>query len=188
MDAALKLREPAGGPLENILQLPGLGALAATVNLNGLRTAERLELSVDAGPFHGRAQGVMNLADLSADLDFSVDSPAVAPRSDLSWKRASVHGRWHGSIKEPRADAHVEVDELRLPAGTQLASLNADLNAEAGSATLHAVIAGLRIPGPSRSCCKILLSPSTHRCGSRRRRGPWNYRRPTVCFPCTRPR
>jgi translocation and assembly module TamB len=148
MDAALKLREPAGGPLENILQLPGLGALAATVNLNGLRTAERLELSVDAGPFHGRAQGVMNLADLSADLDFSVDSPAVAPRSDLSWKRASVHGRWHGSIKEPRADAHVEVDELRLPAGTQLASLNADLNAEAGSATLHAVIAGLRIPGP----------------------------------------
>src|SRR5260370_13394998 len=30
MDAALTLHEPAGGPLENLLQLPGLGALAAS--------------------------------------------------------------------------------------------------------------------------------------------------------------
>ena len=29
MDASLKLHEPAGGPLENILSLPGLGALQA---------------------------------------------------------------------------------------------------------------------------------------------------------------
>jgi translocation and assembly module TamB len=46
MDAALKLHEPANGPLENILSLPGLGALEATLNLGGLRAAERLELSL----------------------------------------------------------------------------------------------------------------------------------------------
>jgi translocation and assembly module TamB len=148
MDAELKLHEPAGGPLENILQLPGLGALAATVNLNGLRAAERLDLAVDAGLFRGRAQGVVNVADLSGDLDFSIESPAVAARSDLGWKRASAHGRWHGSIKAPQADAHIEADELRLPAGTLIGTLNADINAQSGSAALHAVIGGLRIPGP----------------------------------------
>ena len=39
MDAALKLHEPANGPLENILSLPGLGALEATLNLAGPRAA-----------------------------------------------------------------------------------------------------------------------------------------------------
>src|SRR5882724_8757015 len=56
MDAALTLHEPAGGPLENLLQLPGLGALAASVSLTGPREAERVELSIDAGTFRGRAQ------------------------------------------------------------------------------------------------------------------------------------
>jgi translocation and assembly module TamB len=148
MDAELNLHEPAGGPLENILQLPGLGALAATVNLNGPLSAERLELSVDAGAFRGRAQGSLNLSDLSADLDFAVDSPALTPRPDLAWQRASLHGHWHGSIKAPKADAHIEVDQLRLPGGTALATLNGDLSAGSGTATLHALVGRLLIPGP----------------------------------------
>jgi translocation and assembly module TamB len=148
MDAALNLHEPAGGPLENMLQLPGLGALAATLNLTGPRKMERLELAVDAGPFRARAQGSFNIDDLSADLDFAVDSPALAPRADLSWERASVHGRWHGSVKAPHADAHIEAGQLRLPGGTQLASLNGDLTADAGSVTLHALLGGLKLAGP----------------------------------------
>jgi hypothetical protein len=47
MDAALKLHEPAGGPLENILQLPGLGALAATVHLSASSCPS------PPGPFEG---------------------------------------------------------------------------------------------------------------------------------------
>jgi translocation and assembly module TamB len=148
MDAALSLHEPAGGPLENILQLPGLGALAATVNLSGPRSAERLELSVAAGGLRGHAEGSLNFNDLSADLDFAFDSPALAPRADLAWERASVHGRWHGSIKAPRADGHIEIVRLRLPGSVQLATLNGDLKADSGSAALHAVIGGLLIPGP----------------------------------------
>jgi translocation and assembly module TamB len=42
MDAQLNLHEPAGGPLENLAKLPGLGALAATVSLNGRRSAARV--------------------------------------------------------------------------------------------------------------------------------------------------
>jgi translocation and assembly module TamB len=148
MDAALNLHEPAGGPLENILQLPGLGALAATVNLSGPRSAERLELSIAAGALRGHAEGSVDFDDLSADLDFAFDSPAMAPRADLAWERASVHGRWHGSLKAPRADGHIDIDRLRLPGGAQLAALNGDVKADSGSAALHAVITGLRIPGP----------------------------------------
>ena len=147
MDAALNLHEPAGGPLENLLQLPGLGALAATVNLTGPRAAERLELSVDAGASRGRAHGTFNLNDLSTDLDFAFDSPALAPRPDLAWERASVHGHWHGSIKAPRADGHIEAVRLRLPGGAQLAALDGDLTADSGAAALHAIIRGLQIPG-----------------------------------------
>ena len=148
MDAALTLHEPASGPLENLLQLPGLGALAATVNLSGPREAERVELSIDAGAFRGRAQGRLNLTDLSADLDCAFDSPALSLRPDIAWGSASLHGRWHGSLKRPRADAHIEATQLRLPGGTELASLAGDLTADSGTAALHVLAGGLRIPGP----------------------------------------
>jgi translocation and assembly module TamB len=148
MDAALTLHEPAGGPLENLLQLPGLGALAASVNLSGPREAERVELSIDAGAVRGRAQGNLNVTDLSADLDFAFDSPALAPRPDIAWESASLHGRWHGGVKTPRAEGHIEARQLRLPGDVRLAVLNADLTADSGSAVLHAMIDGLRIPGP----------------------------------------
>ena len=148
MDAALTLHEPAGGPLENLLQLPGLGALAATVNLSGPREAERVELSIDAGAFRGRAHGNLNVTDLSADLDFEFDSPALSPRPDIAWESASLHGRWHGGVKTPRAEGHIEARQLRLPGDVRLAGLNADLTADSGSAALHAIIDGLRIPGP----------------------------------------
>jgi translocation and assembly module TamB len=148
MDAALSLHEPASGPLENVLQLPGLGALTASLNLSGPRAAERLELSVAAGGFHGTAQGNFNLDELSADLDFAIDSTALAPRADLGWEHASASGRWHGSFKSPRADAHVEAAQVRLPGGTELANLKADLTADSGAAALHALVGGLQLPGP----------------------------------------
>lgn len=148
MDARLDLHEPAGGPLENLAQLPGLGALSATASLSGPRAAERLEVAVDAGAFRGRAQGTFNLNELSADFGFAIESPALAPRADLAWERASVHGRWRGSFSAPHADGHVEVDQLRLPGGAQMAGVNGDFSAESGAAALHAVIGGLMLPGP----------------------------------------
>jgi len=146
MDAVLDVHEPANGPLENLIQLPGLGPLAATLNLNGPRTAERLDLAIDAGALRGRVQGTFNVSEPSADVDFSLDSPALGPRPDLAWDRASIKGRWHGSFKTPTADAHVEADNLRLPGGTQLATLNADLSASGGNAAVRALVGGLRIP------------------------------------------
>jgi translocation and assembly module TamB len=146
MDAALIAHEPASGPLENLLRLPGLGALAARVNLSGPRSAERFDLAIDAGALRARAQGSIDMAHLSAELDFALDSPALAPRPDIAWQRASVHGRWHGSLQSPNADAHIEADELTLP-GAAAAAVNADFRANAGAAVLHAAVGGLRIAG-----------------------------------------
>jgi translocation and assembly module TamB len=147
MDGALKLHEPANGPLENILSLPGLGALEATLNLAGLRSAERLDLSLQAGELKGHAEGSLNLNELSADLAFAFESAAVSPRPDLGWERGVLRGRWLGSLRSLNADGHLEVTRLRVPGQLQAAALTADVAAVQGKADLHALIRGLRIPG-----------------------------------------
>jgi translocation and assembly module TamB len=147
MDAALKLHEPASGPLENILSLPGLGALDATLNLKGPRSAEQLDLELQAGNLKGHAQGSLNLTDLSADLGFSFEGGAMTPRPDLAWEQGVLTGRWRGSIKAPTAQGHLEVTRLRVPGSLQAASVDADIAADGGTAQLHALIKGLRVPG-----------------------------------------
>jgi len=147
LDASLKLHEPAGGPLENMLSLPGLGALQADVKFNGPRSAEQVEVSLLAGELKGHAEGSLNLSELSADLGFSFESAAMSPRPDLSWERAVLRGRWHGNLKSPNAEGHLDVTRLRLPGETQMAALNADIAANLGNAELHALVRGLKIPG-----------------------------------------
>ncbi len=147
MDAAVKLHEPAGGPLENILSLPGLGALEATLNLSGPRSAEQLELNLQAGELKGQAQGSLNLKELSADLAFAFEAAAMSPRPDLGWDRGLLRGRWRGNLSSPTAAAHLEVARLRVPGQMQAAALNADVTADRGKADLHAMLVGLRIPG-----------------------------------------
>jgi translocation and assembly module TamB len=154
MDAVLKLNEPAGGPLENLLQLPGLGALAATVNLSGPRSAERLDLSIDAGALHGSVHGDANVDELSGDLQFAFQSAAMSPRPDLKWNGAVLKGRWRGSIGAPAADGHLDVDQLTLPGGTQLAMLRGDVSSSAGTVALKALVGGLRLPVPELQLLK----------------------------------
>jgi translocation and assembly module TamB len=149
MDATLQLHEPASGPLENILSLPGLGALSASVTLNGPRSAEQLALSLQAGGLKGHAQGSLNLLDMSADFDFDFQSGALSPRADLAWNRATLQGRWHGSIKTPTANGHLDANGVRLPGDLQISILHADLSAELGKADLKAIVTGLKIPGPN---------------------------------------
>ncbi|MEA3135392.1 MAG: translocation and assembly module TamB, partial [Gammaproteobacteria bacterium] len=57
MDASLVMHEPASGPLENLLSLPGLGALSATATLEGPRGAARLDVTLHAGDLDARARG-----------------------------------------------------------------------------------------------------------------------------------
>jgi len=148
MDATLRLQEPASGPLENLLNFPGLGPLSVTATLSGPRTAERVRLSLDAGAVRGRVEGVINLIQQSADLDYTLQAPAMAPRADLAWQHLALQGRWHGSFAAPTADGRLQVQQLRLDRSMQLASLSANLKAEGGALTMHATLEGLTIPGP----------------------------------------
>ena len=147
MDAALELHEPADGPLEHILSLPGLGELQATLDLHGPRSAGDLHVSLQAGELKGQAQGRIDLSELSADLAFAIDTAKMNPRPGLSWDRATLKGRWHGKLETPTAEGHLEVSSLQVPGNTSLSALNADITADRGNVRLRALMKGLRIPG-----------------------------------------
>lgn len=148
MDGTLTVHEPASGPLENILKLPGLGALDANVSINGPHEAERIDLKLSAGPMKAAIAGRIDLRQGSMDVDYSLDAPAVAPRSDLKWQRLSLAGQWHGTFKDPTAEGHLLASGLTLPGDAAIAALRADLAAGRGTLSMQGVIEGLRIPGP----------------------------------------
>jgi len=147
MDGRLTAHEPAGGPLENILQVPGLGALSANISITGPHNAERIDLELSAGDLKAQVRGSIDLAQGSVDLDYSLTAPRASPRPDLKWQRVALEGRWKGPYTDPTADGHLEIERLALPAGTAIAALHADINAANGDVALNAVMEGLRIPG-----------------------------------------
>jgi translocation and assembly module TamB len=148
MDARLKLQEPANGPLANLLKVPGLGALSVAAQLNGSRNAEVVQLSADAGPLRARAQGTVDLVQRAADLDYSLNAPAMTPYVGLSWDTIELKGRFHGPFTTPNAQGHLLIKALRVSGSTQLDRLEADLAAQGGLLRLQSWIEGLQIPGP----------------------------------------
>jgi translocation and assembly module TamB len=148
MDANLKLEEPPGGPLENLLGYPGLGTLYIQAALHGARNAEHLELEAHAGALQAIARGNLDLVKQSADLNYGVDAPAMSPREGLSWRRVALHGRWTGSLSAARADARLRVEALEIPGGAGAAAIEASLTADGDTLALHATTEELTIPGP----------------------------------------
>ncbi len=148
MDAVLQVHEPASGPLESILGLPGLGALSADVSLQGARDAERLSLVLSAGNLRASAEGSVDLRRYSADLKYALEASAMSPRADIAWRRIALNGHWLGSVSAPSADGRLEIDGLQLAGGTQIARANAQLTASKGAVSLRGTIEGLQIPGP----------------------------------------
>jgi translocation and assembly module TamB len=149
MDASLRLAEPASGPLEHLVQLPGLGALSAHAELRGPRTAERLDLVVDAGELHGRASGLIDLHDRTANLDLSLLAAALAPREDLGWQRIELQGHAQGSLTAPTIALHALATHLALPGGFDVENALADVHGSAGTVALQSTLRGVQLPGPA---------------------------------------
>ncbi len=147
MDAALEVHEPAGGPLESIVGLPNLGALAATMTLKGARTTEDFDLKVDAGGLRARAHGSANLPGRSADFAYSIEAPAMRPRADLAWGRIDSSGHWRGAIGAPSADGKLDISDLRVGAGFALRALHLELSARGDVLAVHGGATGLQVPG-----------------------------------------
>jgi translocation and assembly module TamB len=155
LDGTLDVREPAGGPLEHLLDLPGLGALSAQVRLAGERRAEHLEAAVSAGPLTAKAAGEIDLGAQSGNLDVSLDSAALAPREGLAWERLTLGLHMSGTLKMPVGDGRLEASGVRI-AGAQLASLTARVRGHAGVLETQAQLSGVQLPGPAQQ----LLAPS----------------------------
>ncbi|MGH8259101.1 MAG: hypothetical protein ACREUG_05375, partial [Steroidobacteraceae bacterium] len=147
LNASLKLTEPAGGPLEHMANLPGLGALSVDASLEGPRHAEHMQVLASAGALRASANGTLDLVGRSADLTYAVQSPAMMPRTGLAWQRIDLQGRWRGPLSAPQATGVLDLDGLRLPNGAQLASLEAHLAANGRLLTMRATANGIVLPG-----------------------------------------
>jgi translocation and assembly module TamB len=151
MSGTLAMHEPASGPLENLLELPGLGALNAKASIEGPRNAERVDLDLRAGNAVAKLAGTIDLDKDAVDLAYSIEAPRVSPRPDLKWQRLVLTGDWHGSFTSPTAAGHLEADRLELPGGTAVGGVRADLAARGGTLGLKGEVSALRIPGPAAS-------------------------------------
>jgi translocation and assembly module TamB len=148
MDASLAVHEPAHGPLQNLLSMPGLGALSVALELAGPRSAVRTDAKLEAGALHGQAHGSIDLVRSAAAVDFSLSSAAMAPSADLSWDRLELQGTWRGAPSDLAGHGVLDVDGLRLPGGLRIQRLSAKLTAARGRLDAGAVVNGLQVPGP----------------------------------------
>ena len=146
MSANLKLEEPAGGPLEHLLNVPGLGALAVRANIDGPRNAEKLSLDAHAGQLSANAAGTIDLIRRAADLSYSVASPPMSPKPGLAWRRVALQGRWSGPVSAPQATGVLDLEGLELPDGSQLGALQATLGANGHVLTLRATANDIILP------------------------------------------
>ena len=145
--ARLKLEEPAGGPLEHLVNLPDLGALSVIASVDGPQKAERLQLDAHAGQLSASADGTVDLVGRAANLSYSVSSPAMSPKPGLAWRRVALQGRWVGSEAAPHATGVLDLEGLELTDGGQLGSLRANLAADGRVLTLRATADGIMMPG-----------------------------------------
>jgi translocation and assembly module TamB len=143
----LDLQEDANGPLTHLIQLPGLGALSVHLRVDGPREAVSAQLTAQAGALQASADGTVNLGTGAAQLQLTLDAPAMNPRPDLSWRRLSLHGNWRGSLAAPQTTAQLQL--VGLVAGPlQLETLQADLRGEGDALALEASAGGLMLPKP----------------------------------------
>jgi translocation and assembly module TamB len=165
IDASLSVHEPASGPLEHLLFLPGLGALSANASVQGPRNALKVDVALAAGDLHAGVRGSIDLEHRSADLEYSLESPALSPRPQLAWDKIELSGDWHGPLSAATADGHLQAEGLRVGGNgsngngsngsngngndrVSIRSVNAKFAARSGSLAAHAVLDGLELPGP----------------------------------------
>lgn len=147
-DAQLDLREPQGGLLQSIARVPQLGALTVRARMTGPLAASRVEISAEAGELRGGLHGTIDFVGHSADLDYELQAPAMAPRPDLTWRRVQLQGSLRGLWARPLARGALQIDGLATPGDFRLATLNADLHAQDGRIAADATAYRVTVPGP----------------------------------------
>ncbi len=141
------VEEQANGPLANVLQVPGLGALSVHLLLEGPRTAIDTRLDAHAGPLTASASGTLDLPQRAAELTLSVQGSAMSPRPGIAWQALSLRAQVHGALTAPTTSARLRLSGLKYRS-IALDDLTADLHGVGQGLSLQAQLAGLTLPAP----------------------------------------
>jgi translocation and assembly module TamB len=147
--ATVSVAERSGGLISDLAGLPDLGSVAIAGTVDGPLGTLAAKASIRAGPLRADLNGTVNAVERQADLAVSVVAPAMTPGPGISWASIKLNGTVHGPWDAPEANGTVLASDLTA-GGASIGSMRADLAGNAtGETTLHAVIDGLRVPGPS---------------------------------------
>ncbi len=144
INAEIQADEPPQGLIGGIANLPDLGALTLRVSANGPRDAVATRLDLRAGSLDATASGRLDLEHGAADLTLDGNAGAMTPRPDVSWQSVALHAGVHGPFQRPTLDGRLRIDRLAaMEAGAD--ALTADVSGDAGAASLHAELDGVRL-------------------------------------------
>lgn len=138
--------EPPQGLMASLADLPDLGRLHLHATLAGPPSAEKIQFNLTAGPLTGEGHGTADFKGHHLDLDLGVQSPAMTPRPDLSWKTARLEAHVHGGFDRPEAEGHLTIEGIASD-GSGLDRVEADLQGKDGKVGLSAHLTGLHPQG-----------------------------------------
>lgn len=139
--------EQAGGLVATFAHSDQISPLALELALDGPRSAEALHLNLAAGKLVASADGLVDLTGQAARLAISAHAPAMQPVPGVSWQSVALDADLHGPLRRPAAEGHLRIAGLAA-GGATVGRIDGDLSGSQGPVTLHAVLTGLRIPGP----------------------------------------
>jgi translocation and assembly module TamB len=179
--ATIKLAEPAQGLISGLAGLPELGPVAIDATLDGPRDAVAASLAASAGPLRAHVAGTLDLVHDAADLTVAATAPQMTPRPDISWQDVSVDAHMRGPFTGPELTGQVRIDALKA-VGAGVGRLTADLSGNMGTATLHATVDGLTLPGqdPSLFAAAPVLLDATARLDAPNRPVEFSLRHPLI--------
>ncbi len=150
----LRLDDPADGFVVALGHLPILDPLHLALDLAGPRGAERLALSGTAGAAATGvltlgAQGTLDLLRPRFDVTLALHAPAMQPMPGIAWTSVALDAHLLGTPQAPAGQGTLVLDELAAR-GVGIGRLAASFDGQqtVGPVHLHAVLDGLRLPGP----------------------------------------
>jgi translocation and assembly module TamB len=138
----ITIHEGADGILGKLAGLPGLGPVNLTAQADGDTRANRLSLSLSAGPLTAKGQGLIQLATRQADLDVAIASPAMAPSPDIAWQTLSGEVHFHGRFDAPTLQAHLLLANGKF-SNVAVRALTLDAQGNRGTARLDGSAEGV---------------------------------------------
>ncbi|MGH7152784.1 MAG: hypothetical protein ACREF3_02555, partial [Acetobacteraceae bacterium] len=146
VQARITAKEPAGGLLAGLADLPDLGAIDADATLDWPNDAIATKFDLTAGQMHATADGTVNLTGSTADLMVTANAPAMHPRPDLSWQAVSLQAHVNGPFHSPNVSADLGVNDLAA-AGAAVRQVALQATGDSGHIQLHGELDGVVLPG-----------------------------------------